>query len=420
MQKGFFKKKTVAVLAAVFFLCIFFEIFASAAFAVTIKGLPPWAEPSAKRSLEAVLSEIPRSIHPNERYSMLLIVAEQIFRGYEVKTVYSAGINEPEIIFIPTGDFSGWTVELMPPQLREPVDAWFNEDIAGLSAEIMTTLNNFPVEALTWADTALKDKIREFVDDMVSGWDFSLLVRIEEGRKVLQISFRPVQPFVLSIAASVKSNALPVMFQSDLSAKLVSDMYAIIGLPVAWVEQHEERISAWAEEKLRDRNAVFNIRASVSAEFTPDQVSRLETRTDSERFFFALRLAAYFGARGRVPELWLTAGWRTAGLTGIPLDIYNETFMALDDFNVNARFGARLEVARGFMIGAEYATQKDAVWYRLWWDDSSRRPYFWWRWNHEFGHNLALGYRLRDDLAIELHYDERDRDFFSVRGIFQF
>ncbi|MCL1941417.1 MAG: hypothetical protein FWG09_05695 [Synergistaceae bacterium] len=407
-------KKAVAVCAAVFFL------YASEARAVSLKGMPDWAAASAARSIEAVWNEIRLSIPKDEQEQTLRIVLEQLFQGYGIAALKTNNTGMPEIIFESAGDASGWGAEINYPQLRSPADEWFKKDMEGFDSEVLKLIEAVPVEALSWMDTALREQIRMLAEERVAGWDFSIVVRLSGESKLMQISFTPLQPYILSITPKVRSNALPVMFQSDLSAKLVTDMSPIIGLPVSWAEQHGEDITEFAVSKLEDRNAVSNIRASVSAKFSPEQVSRIDTSIDSDRFFFSLKLAAYAGVRGRAPELWLTAGWRTMNLTGVPFDIYSESYLTLDEFKMHTRLGGRFEVYNGVMLGAEFESPGDDIWYRFWWDDARRKPYFWWRWNPEFGHNFALGVRLRDDLAIELHYDETYRDNVGVRGIFQF
>ena len=407
--------KTVAFIAAVFFLYL-----SSEADAISLKGMPDWAASSAARSIEAVWNEIKLSIQKEEQENTLKIVIRQLFQGYEILALNLADANFPEIVFKSTGDSSNWAAEINYPQLRYPANEWFSKDMEGLDDEILGLICSVPVEALSWMDTALRERIRTLIDERVSGWDFSIIVRLSDENKLMQISFTPLQPYILAIAPKVTSNALPVMFHSDLSAKLIADMSPIIGLPVSWAKQHEEDIARFAVNKLEDRNAVSNIHASVSAKFSPEQISRLDTSIDSERFFFSLKLAAYAGVRERAPELWLTAGWRTAGLTNLPFDLYNESYIKLDEFKVYTRLGGRLEVYNGVMIGAEMAFPGEDLWYRFWWDDIKRKPYFWWRWNADLGHNLAFGIRLREDLAIELHYDETYRDSISVRGIFQF
>ena len=408
-------KKAVALFAAVFFLHI-----PSESIAFSIKGMPDWAASSIIRSIEAVWNEIKVSIPKEEQKATLEIVVEQLFLGYEIIDLDLTDTDSPKITFESTGDSVNWGTEINLPQLRYPTDEWFRKDIEGLDSEIGALINSVPIEALSWMDTALREQIKILIENRISGWDFSIIVRLNDERKLMQISFTPVQPYILALTPRVRSNALPVMFHSDLSAKLIADMSPIIGIPVSWANQHEDDISQFAVNKLEARNAVSTIHASVTAKFTPEQISKIDTSIDSERFFFSLKLAGYAGIRDKAPELWLTAGWKTANYTNLPLDIYSESYITLDEFKFYTRLGGRLEIYNGVMIGAEMAFPDDSLWYRLWWDDRKRKPYFWWRWNADFGHNFALGVRLRDDLAIELHYDEYYRDKISIKGIFQF
>ena len=408
-------KKAVACFVIAFFLLI-----PSESRAITLKGMPNWVASTVIRSIEAVWNEIKLSIPKEEQESTLIIVIKQLFQGYEINEIKKVKADDLEIVFAKTGDSLNWNVEFNYPQLRNPADEWFIKDTEGIDRDVLSLINALPIEALSWMDTALREQIKRLIEERVSGWDFSIIVRLSNESKLMQISFTPLQPYVLSITPNVTSNALPVMFHSDLSAKLVADMSPIIGIPVLWAKQHEEDISQFAINKLEARNAVINIRASVSAKFTPEQISNLDTSIDSEMFFFSLRLVGYAGVRDRPPELWLTAGWKTDNYTHMPFDIYSESYITLDEFKFYTRFGGRFEIHEGVLIGAEMAFPGDSVWYRLWWDDRRRKPYFWWRWNADLGHNFALGVRVRDDLALELHYDETFRDKFSIRGIFQF
>ena len=45
---------------------------------------------------------------------------------------------------------------------------------------------------------------------------------------------------------------MPVMFQSDLEAKLVPGLSPLIALPVEWVARHRDRVEALARKFLED------------------------------------------------------------------------------------------------------------------------------------------------------------------------
>ncbi len=46
-----------------------------------------------------------------------------------------------------------------------------------------------------------------------------------------------------------------------------------------------------------------------------------------------------------------------------------------------------------------------------------KQPYFWVRFSENSEKNMGVGYRLNEFLSIELHYDERDDDQWSIRAV---
>ena len=109
---------------------------------------------------------------------------------------------------------------------------WFGSDIRGLDGEIASLLAALPSEALSWADVALRHRIGEILERRLPGWDFSVQVALGGAEVVLTLSFRPRQPLVLAITPSLYSATMPVMFQSDLEAKLVPGLSPLIAFPV--------------------------------------------------------------------------------------------------------------------------------------------------------------------------------------------
>ena len=387
-----------------------------------MKGIPPWLEAHVMRGLTAVWSEIP----PGEaRFDTLALVARRLFSGYEV-AVEQKG-RDPIVVFKARNQ-TQWKVFLTPPELRTPTDSWFAHDTAEMADEISALLAELPIGALSWADSALKRQVEEIVERRLPGWDFSLLARLEavsletdDGENdisALQVTFRPKQPLVLAVTPSIFSSTLPVMFQSDLTAKLIPGMSPIVGLPVEWVDMHRSDVEFLAQEFLEDRNAVSNTRSKVDVAFIPGQVSKLDAAVNSERFIFQVWLAAYAGIEERYPEAGLLAGWNTKQLTGLDLEIYDEFFIDVGEFGFSNRLGARLKILDNLRIGFEVEWPEQEVWYRAWWGPSRiRRPYAWWRYSTVYGQNAAVGYRINEYLSIELHYDERYEDKIGLRGI---
>jgi hypothetical protein len=362
----------------------------------------------------------------------LSLVAKRLFTGYDVTVDGNAvksgaggdgeRVAEPRVVLRPSVS-ARWSVILTPPDLRSPSSSWFEEDIRGMGEEISPLLEGLPVEALSWADAALREKVEEIVKRRLPGWDFSLLVKLDAGGEVLQVSFQSQQPLVLAVTPSVFSSTLPIMFQSDLTAKLLPGLSPIIGTPVAWIARHRGDVESLAKYLLEDRNAVSNTRSEVGVDFEPDQVSKVSAVVNSESLIFQVRLTAFAGVEERYPEAEILAGWNTRRVTGVDFELYSETIVDAGDFGLTNRLGFRFPLMKGsraeiLRVGMETEWPGQDTWYRVWWDSQKlRRPYAWWRYNSEYGHNAALGYRINEHISIEIHYDARYKDKIGLRGI---
>jgi hypothetical protein len=420
-----------AVAAACLAAAFFFNVRPAAA--MVVEGVPEWLEPHVLRGLLAVWDEVP----PGEerlRLETLSVVARRLFLGYDVKvSAGNGGRNAPSgpHVLFETQNPVTWKIALTEPDLRAPISSWFGRDVSGMSGEIAPLLKNLPIESLSWTDSALRDRIGEIAGRRLPGWDFALLVRLEaEAVKagvagaadkkfpVLQISFRTRQPLVLAITPSIFSSTLPVMFQSDLTAKLLSGLSPVIGLPVEWIASHRADVELLAQDFLEDRNAVTNTRSKVGVAFVPDQVSKVDATVDSERFIFQIWLAAYAGIEGRYPEMGILLGWNTKQWTSIDMELYNETITDTGEFGLSDRLGLRFPLWRKFRVGVELEWPEHEIWYRAGWDSERVRCFYaWWRYSVEYGHNAAIGYRINEHVSIEVHYDARYDEKVGLRGI---
>jgi hypothetical protein len=399
-----------------------------------LDGVPSWLEAHVARGLLAVWEEISAG-DARFRLETLALVASRLFPGYDITVDTESKVSQgcplkllkllkPHVSFKARNPVE-WSASLALPELRDPVISWFERDTSGMVDEVAPLLKGTPVEVLTWADSALKDRIGEIVKRRLPGWDFSLLAHLDSDLNdparsagTLQISFRPRQPLVLAVTPSIFSTTLPVMFQSDLTVKLIPGLSSIIGLPVEWITVHREDAELLARSLLKDRNTVSNTRSRVDVVFMPDQVSKVDAIVNSERFIFQVWIAAYAGVKERYPELGLLAGWNTRQWSGIDLELYNEAVVDIGEFGLTNRLGLRFPLGRQFRLGIEMEWPEQNIWYRAWWDSGGiRRLYAWWRYSDEGGHNAALGYRIDEHLSMELHYDGRYDEKVGIRGV---
>ena len=384
----------------------------SPSYALSVSGIPDWLEGAVSRSLNAVWQEIPDSPEI-DRYATLELVAARLFAGYGVKVKPMRG--EPAIFFSVREKILRPDVRIIMPDLRGMSGVWFEQDTAGMSQDVAGLLEDVPQSALTWADEALRERIREFVRERLPGWEFSQQIYISQESTLVTLTFRPSAKMVLAVKPAIYSRTIPAMFRSDMEAKLIPEFSPLIGIPVKWAEKHRQDIEKHAREFLEDRNTVDNLRADVSIKFRADTVSDIEANADSKDFMFQMWVAAYAGIEGRYPEAGVFFGFRPD--VNAP-EIYTELIFSLDDFGVVSRIGGRYNVAGNFFAGIEMQWPESEYFLRLQYIPMKvRRLYGLWRWSPGLkAHEAALGCRIDEHVSLEIYYYSKGDDKIGIRG----
>ena len=391
-------------------------IFALPCHALTVSGVPEWLEGAVVRSLNAVWSEIPDSPEI-DREGTLALVASRLFAGYDVKV--SPKRDEPVIIFSRhDNEIVSTDITINYPELRGIAVTWFKNDIAGLKEEIAKLIDEIPQSALTWADEALRERIRANLKAIVPGWDFSQQIYISQASTQITITFRPESPMILAIQPELNSRTIPAVFRNDLEARLIPELSPLIGVPVKWAELHRPEIEKFATDYLTERHAIENLKAEVRMRFLPGAVSKLEARVDSQQFLFEMWGTGYIGVEDRYPELGAFFAYGPPFVLFDP-EIYAELILSLNDFTEVHRIGGRLELFSNFWIGAENQWPDNEYFIRIHYNPvGSRLPYVWWRWSPQLEvHELAAGYRIDEHISIELYYYRNNDDKIGLRGM---
>ena len=256
----------------------------SARAGVRVDGVPSWLKTRMERSAETVWEEIVSGGNEaagQKALSLLSMVSERVFTGYSVvETVRDGGDVR---LRLQPREKVPWVVEIASPQLSPPVSSWFREDAAGLEKKIGELLLLLPLDALAWADLPLRDAIASVAHAQVPGWSPGLLVKLQDGLRILQVSFVPKPPLVLTVVPKVYSASLPVMLRSDLRENMLLTLAPVVGLPIEWAAANRKRIEALAEEKLLNSNTVGNTRAAVEVNFQSAEISPANATVESPR-----------------------------------------------------------------------------------------------------------------------------------------
>ncbi len=385
---------------------------------VIIEGVPSWLKERMERSAVTVWAEIrqsgPSSAQDNLR--LLALVAERVFAGFAVEESFYR--EEKAVLRLrPRDGATDWRVEIFPPQLASPVDEWFRESVSGLGESIRTHLENLPLDALSWADTPLKEAVESLCSPRLPGWNASLLVKLEQAETILRVSFVPRPPFVLAVVPRVSSATLPVMLRSDLNENILRTLSPVVGLPIEWVSAHRKKVEKMAAEALRQTNIVGNTRSVVDVTFQPAQIAAADAVVDSPKYSVRAWVAAYAGSDTKYPEIGLHLGRKFLPVSGWDMELYGEWLLSANDFSLESRWGIRWSPWKNILAGVERSFPGNVTWYRLWIDGGVRAPYLWWRISEDGDHHAGIGYRLNRRISLEIHYDGRDEDKISIKAL---
>ena len=403
----------ISDLAKCFSALIFLFFYASHSYALTVSGIPVWLEGAVLRSLNAVWSEIP--VTPDiDREGTLAIVATRLFAGYDVHV--KSEREEPAIFFVPHEDeLIHADVKIVPPDLRGMSLQWFMHDTAGMTEEIADIVDELPQSALTWADEALRERVKNIIDVRLPGWTFTPQIYIADQSTLVNISFRPGDSMILAVKPEIYSRAIPVMFRSYLESVLIPALSPLIGVPVKWAELHKSEIETYSREFLEDRHTVENMKAYASVKFSPGRVSGLEARVDSENLSFQLWVSAYAGL-DRYPEAGAFFGYSPNW--SFHTEFYAELLFSLNDFGITHRIGGRFELFDNFWAGIENQWPDNNYFFRLQYIPVRiKRAYALWRYSPELeAHEAALGYIVDEHVSIEIYYDSTGDNKIGIRG----
>jgi hypothetical protein len=322
----------------------------------------------------------------------------------------------PLVVLEPVPPIPRWRVELVPPRLPPPVDRWLSSDLTGVSPRVEALLEGVPLEALSWGDEGLSRAVDGLLDVSAPGWRKALLVRRTEGNPILQVGFVAESPLVLAVAPTLNSSTLPTLLYADLREDLLEGLSPMIGTPVPWVARHRSDLETWAAGILGGANRVVQSRSDSKVTAVPERITRVDARLESHRYVLWAWAAGYVGSN-RYPEVGIHAGRKVLPFNAWEVELYGEWVVALDDGGVESRYGFRWSPWGDVWWGAEYVLPDDLWFGRLSLGGRVRSPYAWLRLSEEGESDFGLGYRINEHISLEVHYDERDDEPWSLKAI---
>ncbi|MDO4987749.1 MAG: hypothetical protein Q4E17_01785 [Synergistes sp.] len=405
-----------SIVAAIFAATVVLCACAGAEAAIRISGLPYWQEKPALQSLNDVYKNIPASRKSSSKELLLETVANRIFSGYRVSVDVKEG-DDVDVTFAPSEELREWSVEISSPDLKPPLNEWFRSDTVSFAEDVMSLLEGVPIDALNWSDKALLSEVEKIAERIVPGWKVSLLLSKRDKITVMTVSFTPQMPLVLAVTPSLVSTSLPAVFYEDMRGSVMAEVAPLIGVPVEWAAMHSREINSMAEVVVNDKRMTSWAAAEARANFKPSQISQLDMRVESRLYTISAWASVFAGNETRSAELGIHLGRKIEVLERLPIEMYGEGILGLQQWSMSYRLGLRFRPINDFWLGGEWDTRDDMWWVKFSMDAQPKRLYFWVRFGEMGELNGAVGWRATKNLSIETEYDSRDKDKWFLKLI---
>ncbi|CUH94545.1 putative secreted protein [Propionispora sp. 2/2-37] len=278
------------------------------------------------------------------------------------------------------------------------------QDIGDLESKADTVLLGLPIDAVDWASMVSKSMIRDILAEQLP--EFRTGIDIIPGRRtVVKLSLAPAGPTVLDTRVSLRSDSIPNLLLLQMRPAVEELSKQLTGLPVAFVERHNEYFTEKLEEVAIKRSIVQKYGLSVKPAIDAGKDTVINLQVETDRYHLWLEGYLDVGKEDNNTSAKLHAGKY--------LNKRNEAFLEVGfvpgtvSWEVSPGWGYTL--AKGTTGGFKY-------------DLTHSESYFWFKqqltpvWGMRFEYNLqdesnelGIRYKLHDFVSLEYIFSENDR-----------
>ena len=102
----------------------------------------------------------------------------------------------------------------------------------------------------------------------------------------------------------------------------------------------------------------------------------------------------------------------------MPAEVYAEAILGLERWKLDGRLGLSFSPFKYVWAGIEGSTEDEAhLWYRVRFDIGRSGYYGWLRYSDHSDLESAFGYRFNRYISLELYYENKHKDRFSLRAL---
>ena len=347
-----------------------------------------------------------------EKQNIIHTVFDKVLVGYSVEsvTIVPGETASVEVRLIPWEDrVQGVQVEIAVEGMSPEIEALVREDLVGIDGVFLDGLRGLPVAAADWTNGALKRSLGKYMDAHLPEFRADFDMEMDDPARIL-VTVYPRVPLVRSVDLNMRSDTIPNVFLMNHRDLIREKANLLVGVPVAFVDRHRERLAAMLSDTLDAMPDARAMHLATRTTLSAGERARATLRSDSDRFHIRLTGWADIGRKSNADSskndimFRLHVGRKISDLDEVffitelePRDIKWSWFLGYArELVPNTKLAVRYDLRKHAFLGwAEYDFARDwLIRYEYRFDDHTGEA--------------GIRYRLHDFLSLEYAIDRRD------------
>ena len=383
------------------------------------EAVPPLVQKRIAASIQTIgnhvlLNQDSDAVQENkESYKRVMYdIVNRVLIGYTVDDIQIAGSREAvvDVHIRPWGQtIQSVRVDVDYGALPALGQTLANADAANISAYAENLLAGLPLDALEWANGAVKQVLEQELEARLP--EFYPHIVIEPGKTaVVHVYFLPKLPVVRNVYVAVHADNVPkVIFLS--TRKNLEQCYAgLEGLPVAFVRRHEADIQQQLAQSLAGQWVVKEYKLHVTPQVEIGEHTKITLYSQTD--FYDIQAGMYLdagrktGSRSHEDDTVLRA--LVGRKIGARHEIYGGVEWMPGSMSWNIMPGYFYRFGRNTRIGLHHETKDDS---NHWWIRQPLGAAWQLRIDRDMTHHeneVGLMYRLHDYIGLEYIISDHD------------
>lgn len=217
-------------------------------------------------------------------------IFDRVLVGYSVEqaTIIPGTTTRILVVLAPWGEVvRNVALELDSGGLSPGLMDLLNQDIGQLEDQVADVLIGLPVDSVAWAGGVSKVVIRELLANQLP--EFRSNLEITAGQEThIKLSLIPTGPVIDTVQLSLRSRTIPNILLAEASPVVREAAGMMRGLPVAFVERHQEYFSTAVQSAAAKHRLVDKYGITLTPVIDPGVDTKVTLNAETDKYRLTL------------------------------------------------------------------------------------------------------------------------------------